>query len=83
MEGISTALRPEDYLTNPLGHTQALVVGMLMCVFAYITMLIVPRFIPVTLGIDIASIEEQRNSLLVSFFLLFFFIAFITKIIFE
>ncbi len=56
--GISTALRPEDYLTNPLGHAQALAVGMLMCVFAYLAMLIVPRLIPETLGVDIASIEE-------------------------
>ncbi|MFX1255943.1 MAG: MFS transporter [Promethearchaeota archaeon] len=55
---ISTALRPADYLTNPLGHAQALAVGMLLCVFAYIALLIVPRLIPETKGIDIAAIEE-------------------------
>ena len=51
---ISTALEPAvDVLTDPLGHAQALAVAMLMCVFAYIAMLFVPRLIPETKGKDI------------------------------
>ncbi|MFX0184941.1 MAG: MFS transporter, partial [Candidatus Hodarchaeota archaeon] len=55
---ISTSLRPADYLTNPLGHAQALAVGMLMCTFAYLAMLFVPMLIPETKGVDITAIKE-------------------------
>ncbi len=37
---------------------QALAAAMLMCTFAYLEMLIVPRLIPETKGIDITAIEE-------------------------
>jgi hypothetical protein len=55
---ISTTLRPEDYLANPLGHVQALAVGMLMCIFAYLAILFVPQLIPETKGVDITTIGE-------------------------
>ncbi len=55
---ISTALRPADYLTNPLGYAQSLAAGMLICTFAYLAMLIVPNLIPETKGIDITAIED-------------------------
>ena len=45
-------------LTDPLGHAQALAVAMLACTFAYLAMLVVPRLIPETKGIDITAIEE-------------------------
>ena len=51
---ITDALEPTvDVLIDPLGHAQALAVGMLMCVFAYVAMLFVPRLIPETKGKDI------------------------------
>jgi inositol transporter-like SP family MFS transporter len=56
---ISEALEPTvDLLDNPLGYAQALAVAMLFSTLAYLAMLIVPRLIPETKGIDITSIEE-------------------------
>jgi SHS family lactate transporter-like MFS transporter len=56
---IAEALQPSvPLLSDPFGHAQALAVAMLACTFAYIAMLFVPRLIPETKGIDIASIEE-------------------------
>ncbi|MFW9905558.1 MAG: MFS transporter [Candidatus Thorarchaeota archaeon] len=45
-------------LENPLGYAQALAVAMLACTFAYLIMLVVPRLIPETKGIDISTILE-------------------------
>lgn len=61
---ISTTLKP--YLFHPdviitsdlIDFDQALAAAMLMCTFAYLAMLIVPRLIPETKGIDITAIEE-------------------------
>jgi inositol transporter-like SP family MFS transporter len=51
---VTDALEPAvDVLIDPLGHAQALAVGMLLCVFAYVAMLFVPRLIPETKGKDI------------------------------
>lgn len=61
---ISTALKPDIFdpevliTSDPVGSAQALAAAMLMCTFAYLAMLIVPRLIPETKGIDITAIEE-------------------------
>ncbi|MFX0015277.1 MAG: MFS transporter [Promethearchaeota archaeon] len=56
---VAETLQPSvSVLENPLGHAQALAVAMLACTFAYLAMLIVPRLIPETKGIDISAIKE-------------------------
>ncbi|MHA1331679.1 MAG: MFS transporter [Candidatus Hodarchaeales archaeon] len=55
---ISTALTPADYVTNPLGHAQALAAGMMLATFAYVAILLVIWFIPETRGVDLATLDE-------------------------
>lgn len=56
---VAETLEPSvSVLENPLGHAQALAVAMLACTFAYLAMLVVPRLIPETKGIDITTVQE-------------------------